>query len=1003
MIVISPASFNSNPVNGFSPLSVQFTDTSQGFNLDQFYNYVTLLAHFDGLNGANTFIDDSSYHTAMNVAAGVPVTSNAQQKFGPTSLYCPTSSSAPGSVYVANPANRFVLQDDFTIECWAFFTPGYWNIYPTIMRKDFGTGGGYWLLRIQPDGKYHFSGSGPSGGFDLVSTVDAVTFNYTWVNICVTRSGNTLSLYFNGVLDVVTSYSGFIGSTNAYTDGGQMRISQSSGNEYWTGYIDEVRITKGICRYTGNYAVATQPFPNDYGPYSHAGPVAWYYNFGDGGTSTQQNPQHTFYVPGVWNVTSKVTFSNAFQVTTPPTPITVIANPATAGFTWDPSSPVAESPIQFTDTSSSTLPGHPTSWLWDFGDTHTSTTQDPHHTYALTGTYGVSLTVSGPDFGTASIGPISIFVGRDRPFSFANQWAGMQFFDNQGAPLKDGIIATYQQNGFAKAPLYADYESSMSIPSVTRLDNHGRWLASNYSDWSRASLNQPQTTNYKMVATAADGTTVTQNLDNASTQQLYSGGKNVTVIQDDPYMNYFVISSTSTDPFHDQGRTYMWDVAATAPISTNGTPSNPASYDVVSKSVPTSKDEVSYMPGVGYKFHRDGAYLIETFTKWLPISAPNTGANMRGRIVQLTGLTGYASQTFNSIHTDSTVDSTSVTSDFESYTYSARKDDVINIFHYMQSNDGGQNIFLDMTVRITRYGNKFDQDHEPVTTSFITIPKSPGGLAPVAVQFQDTSTGNPSSWLWNFGDGNTSTDQNPLYTYTTGGVFTPTLVASNSLGSSGIFSNPPITITAPPPLVQWILTYMDDTGTTLPLSVLAADPVNITDVQALTAQLNGFMWTRNDNTTPAYFNNPPEPSSSDNAFYGGRNYFFQDDQYSYGRWLYLHIDPYTGGTLVTFPFTVNNTSSATVNTEDRTFHANAGQAIVCCTQGLSGTYTPDDTFIRLMDNTGTELTENDDSGDAPNSLASYLTWTAVYTGNYTIKIGGYANNYASGVAGYQVT
>jgi hypothetical protein len=53
------------------------------------------------------------------------------------------------------------------------------------------------------------------------------------------------------------------------------------------------------------------------------------------------------------------------------------------------------------------------------------------------------------------------------------------------------------------------------------------------------------------------------------------------------------------------------------------------------------------------------------------------------------------------------------------------------------------------------------------------------------VQFTDTSTGSPTSWLWNFGDSTTSTLQNPTKTYSSPGTYTVTLTATNAGGSDG--------------------------------------------------------------------------------------------------------------------------------------------------------------------------------------------------------------------------
>jgi PKD repeat protein len=64
-------------------------------------------------------------------------------------------------------------------------------------------------------------------------------------------------------------------------------------------------------------------------------------------------------------------------------------------------------------------------------------------------------------------------------------------------------------------------------------------------------------------------------------------------------------------------------------------------------------------------------------------------------------------------------------------------------------------------------------------TDFTGTPLS--GEAPLAVQFTDTTTGNPTAWAWNFGDGLTSTEQNPLHTFNPG-TYTVSLFVSNALG-----------------------------------------------------------------------------------------------------------------------------------------------------------------------------------------------------------------------------
>jgi PKD repeat protein len=71
----------------------------------------------------------------------------------------------------------------------------------------------------------------------------------------------------------------------------------------------------------------------------------------------------------------------------------------------------------------------------------------------------------------------------------------------------------------------------------------------------------------------------------------------------------------------------------------------------------------------------------------------------------------------------------------------------------------------------------------PLRANFTGSPRS--GLPPLEVQFSDTSTGTITSWRWSFGDGRTSTEQNPSHIYERIGVYSVTLRIS---GSSGNYS-----------------------------------------------------------------------------------------------------------------------------------------------------------------------------------------------------------------------
>ncbi|HON81316.1 MAG TPA: PKD domain-containing protein [Methanoregulaceae archaeon] len=79
------------------------------------------------------------------------------------------------------------------------------------------------------------------------------------------------------------------------------------------------------------------------------------------------------------------------------------------------------------------------------------------------------------------------------------------------------------------------------------------------------------------------------------------------------------------------------------------------------------------------------------------------------------------------------------------------------------------------------------------TADFTASPLS--GNAPLTVQFTDLSSGNPAGWTWLFGDGATSSGQNPVHVYQNPGVYTVTLRVSYGPGSYKVQKPGYITVT----------------------------------------------------------------------------------------------------------------------------------------------------------------------------------------------------------------
>jgi PKD repeat protein len=104
------------------------------------------------------------------------------------------------------------------------------------------------------------------------------------------------------------------------------------------------------------------------------------------------------------------------------------------------------------------------------------------------------------------------------------------------------------------------------------------------------------------------------------------------------------------------------------------------------------------------------------------------------------------------------------------------------------------------------------------------------GDAPIEVSFTDESTNDPTTWLWDFGDGTTSSAQNPTHTYTSAGTYTVSLTAGNAAGSDSVTKTDFITLTGNSgptigPLTQgFVVRHTISSTTAMRLSWSATDP-----------------------------------------------------------------------------------------------------------------------------------------------------------------------------------
>jgi len=121
-------------------------------------------------------------------------------------------------------------------------------------------------------------------------------------------------------------------------------------------------------------------------------PTFWQWDFGNGQTSSLQNPAITYTNPGIYTVTLIARNRSGADAIRKTDYITVYPYPQT-NFTSNVTLACTPANIQFTDLSTPGQ-GSITAWHWDFGDGTTSNQQNPSHVYSKTGYYNVTLLVT---------------------------------------------------------------------------------------------------------------------------------------------------------------------------------------------------------------------------------------------------------------------------------------------------------------------------------------------------------------------------------------------------------------------------------------------------------------------------------------------------------------------------------------------------------------------------------------------------------------------------------
>ena len=164
-------------------------------------------------------------------------------------------------------------------------------------------------------------------------------------------------------------------------------------------FNDTINISLATADFTGSAIFGCGPLTVNFTDNSTVSGVesisGWSWDFGDGNSSTQQSPDHTYDSPGVYTVSLTVSLPSGCTNTKTRTNYVQVIGPNVDYSTTSVTETCPPAIVEFKDETTTSSPT--TSWSWNFGDGTTSTLQNPIHTFSTYDTFDVSLTVTDLD------------------------------------------------------------------------------------------------------------------------------------------------------------------------------------------------------------------------------------------------------------------------------------------------------------------------------------------------------------------------------------------------------------------------------------------------------------------------------------------------------------------------------------------------------------------------------------------------------------------------------
>ena len=197
-----------------------------------------LLLNFDGTDGSTTFADSSNSGHTVTANSGAMLRTT-QIKYGTATGFFDGSNDY---LSIPSSADFGMGTGAFTVEFWVYF-----NALST-----------QWILAADDNTHFDVSYDHPNTQLEVDLEGQNFPFNWspaatTWYHVAVTRTGTSLKAFVNGTQIGSTASS----NQNVATTGIRIGRKGGSATNYFKGHLDDLRITKGVARYTANFTAPT--------------------------------------------------------------------------------------------------------------------------------------------------------------------------------------------------------------------------------------------------------------------------------------------------------------------------------------------------------------------------------------------------------------------------------------------------------------------------------------------------------------------------------------------------------------------------------------------------------------------------------------------------------------------------------------------------------------------------------------------------------------------------